>query len=97
MTATRRRRRRDPSWGGRKRFNLGPTWARYYRNYSARVSADGVRGGFTSHGWRVHIPKLGPLSHNMTTDEWSWDTRGWGALRWAGRFRDVFAVIRGRR
>ncbi len=89
--------RRGPSWGGRQRANFGPTWARYYRNYSARVSSDGLDGGFTSHGWRLRLPLLGPLSHNLTTGAWTWDTPGWGALRWTGRFRDVFTIRSGAR
>ena len=86
-------RRRGPSWGGRKRFTLHLGPFSLYQNLSARVSRDGLRGGPTSYGWRLWTP-LGPLSHNVTHGRWSWDTWGWGALRWEGRFRDVFTLFR---
>lgn len=53
--------RRRISYGGRippMRLGIpwGPAQLYYFRNYSARADADGVRGGFTSHGIHLRLP-----------------------------------------
>jgi hypothetical protein len=69
----------------RKQWHVGPTWLRYFRNYSANVSVDGARVGFTSHGIRVRIPLLGPVTKNFTTKITTWDSPGCGSVRFGGR------------
>jgi hypothetical protein len=84
-------RKRGPSFGGRKRFNLLKIGRfRLYQNTSLRLDADGLHGGLRSRAWTLGTP-LGPLTHNLATDRWTWDTPGWGAVHWTGRFRDVFS------
>lgn len=58
--------RRKATYRARKAFKMGPSGAHYFRRYSATANADGARGGFTSHGFRVRVPILGPLTINLT-------------------------------
>lgn len=74
------RRRGRATWRGREVLRFGP----YFRRYSATANRDGVRGGFTSHGIRVRIPWLGPVTYNITTRAWTWDSPGPGSVTWRG-------------
>jgi hypothetical protein len=61
MITPNRSRRRRVSYGGRIRpLRVGVPWGPaklyYFRNYSARLNADGLRGGFTSHGIHLRLP-----------------------------------------
>lgn len=71
----------------RQQWHIGPRWLRYFRNYSASLSRDGGRVGFTSHGIRIHIPLAGPVTHNFTTQITTWDTPGLGSVQFGGRSR----------
>jgi hypothetical protein len=71
----------------RQKWRIGPTWLHYFRNYSANVSRDGARVGFTSHGIRVRIPLLGPVTRNFTTGLTTWDSPGPGSVQFGGRSR----------
>lgn len=65
----------------REMFRLprrGPHY--YFRRYSAAINRDGARGGFTSHGFRVHVPVLGPVTINLTHRTYTWDNPGPGAV-----------------
>lgn len=72
------RRRRRATYRVREVWRLGP----YFRRYSGSADAGGVRGGFTSHGFRFRIPILGPLTYNITTRTWTWDNPGPGSVTW---------------
>lgn len=72
--------RRRTTYRARKPLTIGPSWAHYFRRYSASVSAAGARGGFTSHGFRVRVPLVGPLTINLTNRTWTWDNPGPGSV-----------------
>lgn len=66
----------------RKTFRVGPRKAYYYRNYAIKVSRDGAKGGFKSHGFKVGSRTwrlLGSLTVNLTNKTWTWDRPGPGA------------------
>ena len=71
----------------RKQWHIGPAWLRYFRNYSANLSRDSARVGFTSHGIRIHVPLAGPVTHNFTTGLTTWDTPGPGSVQFGGPSR----------
>lgn len=65
----------------RKTWRLGP----YFRNYSASAGEGRARMGFTSHGFRLRIPLVGKVTHNLTTKRTTWDSPGPGSWTFGGR------------
>lgn len=60
----------------RKTWRFGP----YFRTYSASAGNGSSRAGFTSHGFRVRIPIVGPVTYNITHRRWTWDNPGPGSI-----------------
>lgn len=79
--------RRRTTWRARKTWKIGPRRAHYFRRYSASANSVGARAGFTSHGFRLAVPLLGPLTINLTLKTWTWDNPGAGATsgQWGQR------------
>lgn len=69
----------------RKRWQVGPSWLHYFRNYAVSLTRGQSRGGFTSHGIRIRLPLLGPVTRNLTTGVTTWDSPGPGSISWGGR------------
>jgi hypothetical protein len=85
--------RQGPSWGGKKRINLFRSrYFTYYRNSSLEIDAEGAHGGLKGRGWRLRWPGLGDLTHSIDSERWSWNTPGWGRLKWSGGFREGLAA-----
>lgn len=67
------------------RARLNPRWPRtgrsyYFRRYGVSLTRGSARGGFTSHGFRLYLPLLGPLTINLTARTWTWDSPGLGSV-----------------
>ena len=69
----------------RTRWKIGPSWLHYFRNYSANIGEGRGRVGFTSHGIRIRLPLLGPVTRNFTTQTTTWDNPGPGSVSWSSR------------
>jgi len=64
---------------------LNPRWPRtgnwyYFRRYAVSLTRGSARGGFTSHGFHMRFGRLGPVTINLTTRTWTWDSPGRGSV-----------------
>lgn len=67
----------------RKTWRIGP----YFRNYAMSAGEGRNRLGFTSHGFRIRIPLVGRITHNLTTGKTTWDSPGPGSVVFGSRRR----------